>query len=150
MPILALVIGIVAGLRSMTAPAAIAWAAGHRLSLEGTWLAPLGWRFAPWLLTLLAVGELVGDKLPMTPARTVPVAFAGRIVAGGVSGMAIGYGGGAPVVGLVLGIAGAIAGTLGGAAARRRLAVAFGRDRPAALIEDAVALAGAVLVFAAL
>jgi uncharacterized membrane protein len=145
--ILALVIGIVAGLRAMMAPAAIAWAATRgSLPLHGTWLAFLGGRFAPWIFTLLAAAELVTDQLPSTPSRKVPPQFAARIVAGGVSGAAVGYGIGAPLPGIVLGVVGAVVGTYGGAAARARLAAAFGSDRPAALIEDAVAILGAVLV----
>jgi len=44
------------------------------------------------------------------------------------------------IIGLVAGIVGAVAGTFGGAKARSLLARTFGRDLPAALIEDAVAL----------
>jgi uncharacterized membrane protein len=40
-------------------------------------------------------------------------------------------------------------GTLGGAAVRGKLAVAFGKDTPAALIEDAVAIVGAILIVSA-
>jgi uncharacterized membrane protein len=52
--------------------------------------------------------------------------------------------------GLVAGVIGAVIGTFGGAALRARLAAGFGRDRPAALIEDAVAILGAALIVAAL
>ena len=148
---LALVIGIVAGLRAMTAPAAVAWAAaGGALPLDGTWLSWLGWRYTPWLLTVVAIGELITDQLPSTPSRKVPAQFAARMVLGGLSGAAIGYGIAAPLPGFVMGIVGAVIGTYGGAAARAGLASAFGSDRPAALIEDAVAILLAVLVFSAL
>jgi uncharacterized membrane protein len=80
----------------------------------------------------------------------VPVQFGVRIVTGALSGAAIGASGGVLLVGLVLGAIGAVIGTLGGAAIRARLANAFGRDRPAALIEDLVAIVGAVLIAAAL
>jgi uncharacterized membrane protein len=43
-----------------------------------------------------------------------------------------------------------VIGTLGGAAARGKLAASFGKDRPAALIEDVVAIGGAVLIVLAL
>jgi uncharacterized membrane protein len=151
MIVLALVIGIVAGLRAMMAPTAIAWAATRGgLSLEGSWLAFLGWRFTPGVFTLLAAGELVTDQLPSTPSRKVPVQFGARLVTGGISGAAIGYGAQSLLIGLVLGLVGAVIGTLGGAALRGRLAAAFGQDRPAALIEDAVAIIGAVFVAASL
>jgi uncharacterized membrane protein len=48
--------------------------------------------------------------------------------------------------GLIAGAIGAVVGTLGGAAVRGALAKAFGRDLPAALIEDAVALLGAIFI----
>ena len=151
MIVLALVIGIIAGLRAMTAPAAIAWAACcGRLPLEGGWLAFMGWRFTPWIFSLLAAAELVTDQLPSTPSRKVPQQFGARIVSGGLCGAAIGFGLSALWLGLALGVVGAVVGTLGGAAVRGRLAAAFGKDRPAALIEDVVAIGGAILVYAAL
>lgn len=151
MIVLALVIGIIAGLRALIAPAAVSWAATlGGLSLDGSWLAFLGWRYTPWILSLLAVGELVTDQLPSTPSRKVPVQFGVRIVSGGISGAAVGLGLGIPAIGALLGIVGAVIGTYGGAALRARLAAAFGRDRPAALIEDVIAIILAVLVVQAL
>jgi uncharacterized membrane protein len=149
--LLALLLGLVAGLRAMTAPAMVSWAAYLGwLDLSGTWLAFLGNAWAPWILTLLALGELVTDQLPSTPSRTVPPQFSARIVTGAVSGAAIGTAGGAMVGGLLAGIVGAVIGTLGGRAFRARLAAAFGSDRPAAFIEDAIAIGGALLIGAAL
>lgn len=151
MIVLAFLIGIVAGSRAMLAPAAIAWAAATRgLTLDGSWLAFFGWRFTPWILSLLALGEFVGDVLPTTPSRKMAGPFGARLVSGGVSGAAIGVGAGMPLVGLGLGLIGAVVGTLGGAALRTRLAVAFGRDLPAALSEDVLALAAAATVVVAL
>jgi uncharacterized membrane protein len=151
MLLLALLIGIVAGLRAMIAPAAVSWAAatGH-LALSGTWLAFLGHPWTPWILTLLALGELVTDQLPGTPSRKVPVQFGTRIVLGAISGAAIGASAGAMIAGLIAGAIGAVIGTLGGANVRGRLAKAFDRDRPAAFIEDMVAIIGALLIVAAL
>src|SRR6185503_19058588 len=91
--LLALLIGVVAGLRAMTAPALVAWAAHLGwLDLSGTWLAFLGNVWARWILTLAALGELVTDQLPSTPSRTVPVQFGARIVMGAFSGAAIAVG----------------------------------------------------------
>ena len=149
--LLALLIGVVAGLRSMTAPALVSWAARLGwLPLAGTWLAFLGSAWTPLILTLFALGELIVDKLPSTPSRKAPPGFAARIVTGGVSGAAITTAGGGMMGGLIAGIVGAIIGTLGGHAFRARLAAAFGRDRPAALIEDVVAIGGALLIVMAL
>lgn len=147
----ALLIGIVAGLRAMTAPAMVSWAAYLGwLNLSGTWFALLGNGWTHWILTLFALGELVTDQLPATPSRTVPVQFGARLATGALSGAAFGAGSGALIGGLLAGIAGAVIGTVGGRAFRARLAAAFGSDRPAALIEDAVAIGGALLIGVAL
>ncbi|MBM0107188.1 hypothetical protein JM946_20830 [Steroidobacter sp. S1-65] len=149
--LLALSIGIVAGLRAMTAPAAISFAAHYGLlDLSGTWLGFLGYRWTPWILLLLAIGELITDQLPSTPSRKVPVQFGTRILMGAATGGAIGVASGAPSLGALVGVIGAIIGTLGGAAVRARMAAAFGKDPPAAFIEDAVAIAAAVLIVLAL
>jgi uncharacterized membrane protein len=149
--LLALLIGIVAGLRSMTPPAAVSWAARLGwLDLSSTPLAFLGYAFTPWIMTAFALGELVVDQLPTTPSRKEPVGFGARIVSGGLSGAAIGAASGALAIGAVAGIIGAVIGTFGGHAFRARLAIAFGRDLPAALIEDAVAIGGAYLIMLAL
>ena len=149
--VLPLLIGVVAGLRAMTAPAAVSWAARIGwLNLAPTSLAFLGYAFMPWVLTALALAELVTDQLPSTPSRTVPAQFGARLVSGGLSGAAVGAAHGGLFIGLVGGVVGAVIGTLGGRACRARLASAFGSDRPAAFIEDAVAIAGAFLIVVAL
>jgi uncharacterized membrane protein len=137
-----LLIGIVAGLRAMTAPAAVSWAARlGTIDLASTSLAFLGWTYTPWILTLLALGEFVTDQLPTTPSRTVPVQFGTRLVTGGLSGAAVGAAYGGLAVGLIAGVIGAVIGTLGGRRFRGALATAFGNDHPAAFIEDGVAIA---------
>jgi len=149
--LLALLIGSVAGLRSLTAPTAVSWAAHlGRLHLDATSLAFFGYAWTPWVLTLLAMGEFIVDQLPSTPSRTAPLGFGTRIVTGAVSGAAAGTAGGTMIGGLLAGIAGALIGTLAGHAFRARLAAAFGRDRPAAFIEDAIALGGALVIVTAL
>lgn len=145
--LLAFLIGIVAGLRAMTAPAAISWAARlGKLDLSGTWLAFLGYAWTPWIFTLLAAAELVTDQLPSTPSRKVPVQFGTRIFMGAVCGAALTASAGSLLLGAIVGIAGAVAGTLGGSALRARMAAAFGHDRPAALLEDAIAIGAAIAV----
>jgi uncharacterized membrane protein len=119
--VLALVIGVVAGLRTLTAPAAISWAAYLGwLQLSDTWLAFLGYAWTPWIFTILGLVELVVDQLPSTPSRTVPVQFGARLVLGALSGAAIGAAGGSPVVGAVFAVVGVIIGTLGGLLASPR------------------------------
>ena len=93
---LALVLGIVAGLRSMTPPAVVAWAAHFGwLRLDGTPLAFLDSTPARYILLVAMLAELVADKLPFTPARTGTGPFIGRIVSGGLAGaaLAVGLGG---------------------------------------------------------
>src|ERR1700689_3964857 len=107
--ILAFLIGVIAGLRSLTAPAAVSWAARLGwLHLENTWLAFLGFAATPYIISVLAIGELIADKLPNTPSRKSPPGFITRIVTGALSGAAIGATGGSWIVGLVVGVAGAI------------------------------------------
>jgi uncharacterized membrane protein len=149
--LLSLAVGVLSGLRALMGPLAVTWAARLGwLQIAPTGFAFLGYRFMPWLVTLLAIGELISDQLPTTPSRTVPVQFTARLLMGGFAGAAIGAASRVPLLGLFAGILGAAAGTLGGRAFRAWLASAFHRDRPAALVEDAVALGGAVLVVVAL
>jgi uncharacterized membrane protein len=149
--LLALLLGVVAGMRTMLAVTAVSWAARLGwLDLDGTWLSFLAHPWTPWIFTVLAVGELVADQLPSTPSRTVPVQVGGRIVSGALAGAALGAAAGTTSAGLAAGVSGAILGTLGGRALRARLAAAFGRDRPAALLEDAVAVGVALLTVTAL
>jgi len=145
--VLALLIGIIAGLRAFTAPAAVSWAAKFgTLQLAGTHLAFLGATVTTWIITALALFELVNDQNPKTPSRKVPPQFIARIVMGSFSGAAIGLALGNLWIGFFCGAAGAVIGTLGGAAVRGKLAAAFGKDLPAGLLEDAIAILGAYLI----
>lgn len=147
--VFAFLIGISAGLRSMTAPAAVCWAARLGwLKLGGTPLAFLGAAATPWVLTAGAVFELFADKSRWIPSRKTPPSFAARIVSAAVCGLALGASGRALSNGIaaaVVGIAGALVGTLGGYEFRARLTRAFGgRGLPIALLEDAIAIGLAV------
>jgi len=146
----ALLIGIIAGLRTFTAPTAVSWGARFgRIPLAGTHLAWLGSAVAAYVLLLLALVEIVFiDKNPKTPSRKAPQSFGARLVSGAFSGAAIGVSADSLWLGLFLGLIGAVVGTYGGAAFRARLAYAFGKDLPAAVIEDAIAIVGAVLIVA--
>ena len=145
---LAFLIGVVAGLRSLTAPAVVSWGARVGwLHLENTSLAFLGAPITPYILSLLAIGELIADKLPKTPSRKAPVGFAARVVTGALCGAALGAPSQALVGGLLAGVIGAVAGTLGGYEARSRLVRAIGgKDFPIAILEDVVAIGGAIWI----
>jgi uncharacterized membrane protein len=147
---LAFLIGVVTGLRSMTAPAAVSWAARLGwLHLENTWLAFLGFAATPYIVSALAIAELISDKLPKTPSRKAPLGFTGRLVSGALCGAALGAASQALMGGLLAGVLGAIAGTLGGYEFRTRLVRAIGgNDLPIALLEDAIAICGAALIVA--
>ncbi|MGB3336229.1 MAG: DUF4126 family protein [Devosia sp.] len=142
---LAILIGVTAGLRAVTPIAAISWGAYLGwIDLSATPLGFLGNIIAVIIISLLAIAELVSDQLPNTPSRKVPPQFGTRIVLGALAGALL-----MPaswIIGAILGAVGAVLGTLGGAEVRARLAKALGRDLPAALIEDVVAVVLAFLV----
>lgn len=147
--LLALLIGVVAGLRSLTPPAVVAWAAFlHWINLSHTWASWVGNLVTVIIFSLLAVGELVVDKLSKTPPRTAPPSFAARIVSGGFAGAVIGTAWGYTWTALGAGVVGAVLGTLGGYQARTRLTTAHGHGTPIALLEDTVAVLGGFAVAA--
>ncbi len=146
--LLAFLIGIFAGLRSLTAPASVAWAVHLGwLKLEGP-LSFIGSLPSVVILTLLAVGELVADKLPRTPNRTAPLGLVARFVTGGVSGACITAAGGqGALLGGLLGAVGGMVGCFGGYHARKKLVKALNApDLYVALFEDLVTIAGCLWV----
>src|SRR5437870_13806698 len=99
--VLGFCIGVVAGRRSMTAPAAVSWAARLGwMHLENTPLAFLGYAATPYIHTVLAIGELIADQMPKTPSRKSPPGFGARVVMGGLCGAAFGLAGQSPIAGL--------------------------------------------------
>ena len=150
--LLALGIGFVAGLRSLTAPAAVSWAAHLGwLDLGGSALAFMGSTAAVAIFSLLAVAELVADKLPRTPNRTATGPLLGRIVMGSLSGAGIGVSaGGFLIAGMVLGGLGAVIGAFAGYQVRSRLVSGLGaRDIVIAILEDLIAIGLAFVIVAA-
>ncbi len=144
----AFLIGFFAGLRSLTAPAATAWAVHLGwLKLQNS-LALIGAIPSVAIFTLLAVVELVADKLPKTPSRTAPPGLIARIITGGLTGACVAAGGGeGSLLGAVLGIVGGVVGCFGGFQARTRLVKALGTpDIYVALLEDLAAIAGSLWV----
>jgi uncharacterized membrane protein len=143
-------IGVIAGLRSFTAPAVASWMIHLRgADMHGSHLTFMGSLPAAIIFSLLAIAELVTDKLPKTPSRTTAGPFAARIVMGALAGGAlfvaasVGHGG----IGAILGAIGAVAGTYGGYFARTGTVKALhAPDFVIALIEDAVAVGGGILL----
>jgi uncharacterized membrane protein len=144
--ILASLVGVLAGLRSMMPLAAVSWAAAtSRLNLSRSWLAFLGYWVTPFVLSTIAMAELVVDQLPSTPSRKVPIQFGTRILTGGAAAAILGIPSTQWITTLVLGAIGAIIGTYVGAMARGWLAVKLG-DHAAAVVEDVFAISLAALV----
>jgi uncharacterized membrane protein len=136
------------GLRALTAPAVTAWAVHLGwLKIDGP-LTLIGSLPSVVIFTLLAVVELVADKLPQTPSRTAPPGLIARILMGGLTGACVAAGGGqGAVLGALLGIVGGIVGCFGGYQARTALVKALGtRDIYVALVEDLVTIAGCLWV----
>jgi uncharacterized membrane protein len=145
--VLAFLIGVIAGLRAVTAPTVVSWAARLGwINLSGTHLAWLGYAATPWIFSILALGEIINDKLPNTPSRKIPPQFITRIISGAFSGAALGLSHQSLIGGLLLGAIGAVVGTLAGAEVRGRLAKAVGKDLPIALLEDAIAVLGGLFI----
>jgi uncharacterized membrane protein len=144
----AFLIGLFAGLRSLTPPAAVAWAVYlgwlklvRPLSLIGSLPAVI-------ILSLLAITELIMDKLPNTPSRTAPPGLIARIVTGGLAGACVSVGGGrSALVGAGLGVLGGIVGCFGGYQARARLVNSLRQpDFNIALLEDLIAIGGSFFI----
>ncbi len=138
-------LGVMTGLRTMTPMAVLCWFAyfgssGGHLPLDGTWAFWAGKLVTAIVFTVLAVGELIGDKLPKTPNRTAPGPLVARLFFGGLVGgiAATGAKGSAPE-GILLGVLGALAGTFLGYQIRRHLVQLLRRpDWNVAVIEDAL------------
>ena len=127
----ALGLGVVSGLRTFTSLAAVFLLRG------GVW---------GWVFTVGALAEYVVDLLPSTPSRTRPVGVVVRCVSGAVAGWTIvTLHGGSTLVGVILGVIGALIGTYGGHAARIAAIARIG-GIPAGLLEDAVAIGLAALI----
>jgi uncharacterized membrane protein len=145
----AFLIGVVAGLRAMTAPAVVCWAAHLGwINLNGSHLAWMGSIIAVAIFTLAAIGELVNDKLPKTGPRTAPPSVVIRCLMGAICGAAFAIAGSqALLVGAVAGIVGALVGTFGGYQVRHQIVAGLKiKDLPIALIEDVIAVGGGFLI----
>ena len=136
-------IGLVAGLRSLTAPAAVSWAAHlDWLNLHSSPLAFMGSTVAVAILSLLAIGELIADKMPKTPSRTSLVPLLARILMGGLCGASLcASANRSLLIGALLGGMGAVIGAFGGYEIRRRLVSKLNaKDIFIAIPEDLIAI----------
>jgi uncharacterized membrane protein len=142
-------IGVVAGLRSMLAPAVVAW--GVRLgwlNVHGSPFAFMESNLALAGLSILALGELVADLLPFVPKRTAVAPLIARMLSGGFCGACLCASANRSfAIGVALGAAGAVIGAFAGYEIRRRLVTKLNiKDLFVALSEDAIAV-GLALFF---
>jgi uncharacterized membrane protein len=139
----ALGIGVVAGLRSLLAPAAVAWAVRLGwLHLHGTPLGFMESNVAWAIFSLLALGELVADLLPQIPKRTDLAPLVARMLSGGFCGACLCAAANRSLtIGAALGAAGGVIGAFAGYETRRRLVLKLNiPDYFVALSEDLIAL----------
>ena len=132
-----------AGLRSLTAPAVVAWGAHLGwLNLHGSPLAFMGSITAVAIFSLLAIGELIADKLPTIPKRTAPAPLLARIITGGLCGACLlATAEKSLVAGAILGGTGGVIGAFLGYDIRRRLVNNLHiKDFVVAVCEDVVAV----------
>jgi len=144
----AFLIGLFAGLRSLTPPAAVAWAVHLGWLKLARPLSLIGLLPAVIILSLLAITEIMIDKLPNTPNRTAPVGLIARIVTGGLTGACVSLGGGrSAFVGAGLGLIGGIVGCFAGFHARAWVVRSMRLpDFSVALVEDLVAIGGSLFI----
>lgn len=109
-------LGYAVGIRSMTPLAALSWGAGSgEISLKGTPFAIMADQKVTLGLTIAAAGEMIADKLPITPPRTKPFPLAVRVLNGALAGAVMCEAEGEPLaVGALVGGAAAAAGSFGG------------------------------------
>ncbi len=147
--LLTFLLGFVDGLRSLTPPALVCWAAHLGwLHFGGTRLAFINRPVTLIVFTLLAIVELVADKLPSTPARTAPLGLTARILLGGACGLALATSAGISLsFSILLGSIGGIVGALVGYHSRRFI-VSKARvpDVAVAIAEDLIAIGGGLLI----
>ena len=141
-------LGCVTGLRSMSGPALVCW--GIHLGWLTVAGSPLAFLANPVLLavfSLLAAGELVGDKLPQIPNRVAPGPLVARMVLGGMSGWVLALSGHASTVaGVAIAVAGAVAGAFAGFYVRRAITRRGVKDFLVALVEDVIAVGSGLFV----
>jgi uncharacterized membrane protein len=147
--VLAFAIGAIAGLRSMMAPATVAWG-GHLgwLHLQGSRLAFVGSKAAVGILAVLAVVELILDTNPELPNRTAPPSLIVRIITGGFSGAAVCVSAGQSTLGgAALGALGAVIAAFEGYDVRHRIVTNLHvPDLVVAILEDLLAISGGLLI----
>ena len=146
--LLALLIGVIAGSRTFTAPAAMSWAGFLRwIDIGDQWSSWMAHPAAVAILTVMILIEGVTDQLPNLPNRTTPPQFIARLISGGFAGAVLGSAWHDTWIALGFAVVGAVLGTFGFFQVRKRLVAATGgRDQAIGLLEDLVAVGGGFFV----
>ena len=142
--------GGLTGSRALTPMAMLCWFLYvGKMSVRGTWAEFAGALATAIIFSVMAFGELIGDKQAKAPSRLAPLGLVARMLMGGLVGAIVSLQVNVRLsLGVTLGIVGAAAGAFAFHTGRRCLAEAIGKDWPAALMEDAVAIGGAFGVLA--
>lgn len=133
----------------MMTPAVVSWAAHLGwLQLGDSALAFLASPISVGIFSLLAIGELIGDKLPFIPSRTEIGPILVRLISGGLGGASLAISANQSLVaGVVPGATGAVVGAFVGYETRKRLVASTGlKDFYVALPEDLLAIGLALLI----
>jgi len=147
--VLGFAIGMIAGLRALTAPAVVCWAAHLGwVNLQNSHLAWMGSTSAVAIFSILALAEIVNDKLPATGSRLAPPSLGIRSITGALAGAALAIAAGQSLLlGIVLGVLGALAGSFVGYYVRHGIVNSLKLpDFPIALLEDAIAIGCGLLI----
>ena len=140
----ALSLGILAGMRTFSAPCIASHILSHDHS-KNLSKSPLGLLQSDKVaigLKIFAVAEFVGDKLPSAPNRIKPVGVIARCLSGSLAGAAI-YkaSGGNPYIGAIVGSVSAFGSTFGSFFLRKSLSEKTKRVDPViGVIEDALVI----------
>jgi uncharacterized membrane protein len=141
-------LGLVTGLRTFTPMAILCWFAySGNLPVNDEWTMWVPKLTTAIIFTVLAIGELVGDKLPRIPDRVSRGPLLARLFFGSLAGAIVAAGlNGSVIEGVLLGLVGALLGTLGGYLTRRDLVDKLKcQDWPVAVAEDIIGIFCAVL-----
>jgi uncharacterized membrane protein len=141
-------LGVVTGMRTFVPMAVLCWFAYRGdLPVDGTWAGWTGHLVTAIIFSLLAIGEIVGDKLPKAPPRTNLLGMTGRIIFGGLVGAIVATGlDGSVFEGILLSVSGAFVGAHAGYLVRRELVILLHwKDWHVAVFEDVIGVVWAVL-----
>ena len=143
-------LGIIAGMRSMSAPALVSnhIAGSKPEGISETPFKVMGYPNTASLLKGLALGEMIADKLPVIPARVSAAPLIARVVSGAVCGGAICAAEGERVeFGAVAGGLAAVAGAYGFYHLRRAIGEESKVPDPLlGLAEDAIVIMGGLTI----